>query len=87
MPIFEIEQYETHSQRYRIEADTEAEAIARHFEGKAKLVEGAGILIEVNCDLGLPVDEFRDLADGLRDLRVSIDDDVIPSIRSIDRID
>ena len=35
-------------------------------------------------DFGLPVDEYRDLADELRALGVPIGDDVIPSIRSIE---
>ena len=43
--------------------------------------------IEVAEDFGLPVDEYRDLADELRALGVAIGDDVIPSIRTIEEID
>ncbi len=39
--------------------------------------------VETAEDIGLPVDENRDLADDLRALGVSVDDDVIPSIRNI----
>ena len=31
MPTFEIEQYEVHAQKYRVEADSEAEAIKMLF--------------------------------------------------------
>ena len=42
--------------------------------------------VETAEDTGLPVDEYRDLADELRTLGVSVHD-VIPSIRSIEEIE
>lgn len=33
MPTYEIEQYEIHVREYTVEADNEAEAIARLFDG------------------------------------------------------
>jgi hypothetical protein len=35
----------------------------------------------------LPVDEYRELAEKLRALGVSVGDDVIPSIRSIQQVE
>jgi hypothetical protein len=34
MPTYEIEQYELHVQKYRVEADDEADAIAKLFQGE-----------------------------------------------------
>jgi len=87
MPTFEIEQYELHTQTYRVQADTEAEAIAKLFNGEADAVDGGLEYIEVAEDLGLPADEYRDLAEALRALNVSINEDVIPSIRSISKVE
>jgi hypothetical protein len=86
MPTYEIEQYELHTQTYRVQADSEAEAIAKLLNGKAEAVDGGLEFIEVAEDLGLPADEYRDLANELRALSVSVDD-VIPSIRSIEKVD
>ena len=44
-------------------------------------------LIEVCDDLGLPVDEYPDLAKQLRVLGVKFNDCVIPSIRSIEQVE
>ena len=87
MPMFEIEQYEIHCQRYRVEADTEAEAIRKLFDGAAQAVDNSLELVEVASDYGLPVDDYQDLAHALRALDVRIGDDVIPSIRDIQQID
>ena len=70
MPKWEIEQYELHVQTYGVEAATEAEAIKRFFDGEAEPIDGSLVFIEVADDFGLPVDEFRDLADELRSLGV-----------------
>ena len=86
MPIYEIEQYEMHTQKYRVEADSKAHAIQRHFADEAKVVEGSLEFIEVANDFGLPVDDYRDLAEALRALGETIDDDVIPSVRSISQV-
>ena len=86
MPKFEIEQYEIHTQLYRVEADSEAEAVKRLFEGEASAVDGGLEYIEVAEDVGLPVEEYRELADELRTLGELIGEDVIPSIRAIERI-
>ncbi len=86
MPVFEIEQYEIYTTKFRVEAASEAEAVAKLFNGEAEAVDDSLEYIEVAEDLGLPADEFRDLADELRNLGVSVGEHVIPSIRNIEEV-
>jgi len=72
--------------KYRVEAATEADAIAKLFQGEAEPVCQSQEFIEIAEDFGLPAEEYRDLAEALRALGVSVDDAVIPSIRSIARV-
>jgi hypothetical protein len=83
MPIFEIEQYELHSMKYRVEAADEADAVVRLLAGEAEPVEQSQDYIEIADDYGLSVDEHPQLADALRDQGLPVDA-VIPSIRTID---
>jgi hypothetical protein len=87
MPRYEIEQFEIHAMKYRVEADTEAEAVAKLFDGEAEPVEQSQEYVEVAEDYGLPADEHRELADELRSLGVPVGEAVIPSIRSVVRIE
>jgi len=87
MPVYEIEQYEIHAMRYRIQATDEAQAVAKLLDGEAEPVDGGLEYIEICDDRGLPADEYRDLADQLRALGVPVDEAVIPSIRSIAKVD
>jgi hypothetical protein len=87
MPNYEIEQYELHIQKYRVEAPSEAAAIAKLFSGEAEAVDNGLEYIEVADDFGLPADEHRELADALRDLGVPVGEAVIPSIRSIEEVE
>jgi hypothetical protein len=87
MPQYEIGQYELHVQHYRIEANSEAQAIAKLFSNEADPVDDSLEYVEICEDRGLPTEEHRELADQLRALRVSVDEAVIPSIRSIERIE
>jgi hypothetical protein len=87
MPTFEIEQYEVYVQRHQVEANSEAEAIKKLFDGQAVAVDNSLELIEVCDELGLPVDEYSDLSTQLRSLGVTLHDDVIPSIRSVEQLD
>ena len=86
MPTYEIEQYELHAMKYRIDAASEAEAIAGLFAGEAEPVEQSQDFIEVAEDFGLSVDEHRELAERLRDRGIPVDE-VIPSVRSIVQIE
>ena len=86
MPSYEIEQYEVHAQTYRVKANSEAEALKMLFDGQADPVGNRLDYIAVCEDLGLPVEEYRELADQLHSLGVSLTERVIPSIRSIERV-
>jgi len=50
-------------------------------------VEGSLEYIEICEDLGLPTDEYQEVTDELRALDVSVDEAIIPSIRSIMEIE
>ena len=87
MPTYEVEQYELHVQKYRVEAANEAEAIAKLFQGESEPVCQGQEFVEVADDFGLPVDEYRELADALRNLGVMRGkDEIIPSIRGIEEV-
>ena len=83
MPTYEVEQYELHCMKYRVEAANEADAIVKLLDGLALPVDNGLEYIEVADDFGLPADDYRDLADALREQGVPVDV-VIPSIRSIE---
>ena len=86
MPMYEIEQYEICITKYRVEASSEAEAIAKLFDGGADTVDNSHEYIEVAEGCGLPADEHQELAAELRNLGVPVDE-IIPSIRSIEQIE
>ncbi len=83
---YEIEQYELHTMKYRVEAGCEAEAIQSLLEGEGEAVEGTLEYIEVDEDRGLPADDYPDLCDELRSLGISVKGGVIPSVRSIQQL-
>ena len=85
MPMFEIEQYELHVIKYKVKARNEAQAIAKVLGGLAEPVDGSLEYVEVAEDFGMPADEDQQLARQLRKLGVQVDD-VIPSIRSVERV-
>ena len=85
MSTYEIEQYEVHTQIYRVNAHSEADALRLLFDGQADAVDNGLEFIEVCEDLGLPVDDNQELADQLRSLGVPLGKSVIPSIRKIER--
>lgn len=86
MPTYEIEQYELHAMKYRVDADNEADAVVKLLDGEAEPVEQSQDFIEVADDYGLPEEEYRELADALRQSGVPVDV-VIPSIRSIEVVE
>jgi hypothetical protein len=85
MPTYEIEQYELHAMRYRVEATSEADAIAKVLSGMALPVDNSQEYVEVATDFGMPAEENRELAEALRGLGIQVDE-VIPSIRSVEAI-
>jgi hypothetical protein len=86
MPVYEIEQYEVHAQRYRVKARSEAQAIKKLLDAEAEPLDDGLDYIEICEDLGLPEDENSELAQKLRSLGVSVKD-FIPSIRSIEEVE
>ena len=87
MPTYEIERFELHATKYQVEAPNEAEAIAKLFQGESEPVCQSREFIEIAEDFGLPVDEYRELAEALRKLGVMRGkDEIIPSIRSIEEV-
>lgn len=86
MPLYEIEQYELHTSKFRVEAENEADAIAKLLDGEATSVDDSQSFIEVAEDFGLPVDECRDFAKQLVKLGVPVGEHVIPSIRNIEEV-
>jgi hypothetical protein len=87
MPTYEIEQYEIHTQTYRVKAANEAEAIKKLWNGEATPVDGGLEYVEIAEDLGLPVDEYREIAHELHRLGEQIGEDIIPSIGSVSLVD
>lgn len=87
MAVFEVEQYELHSCKYRIEAATAAEAISKVFEGTETMVDNSDDYIEVAEDWGMPTAEHQDIADELRKLGQLHIRSIIPSIRSVEKVE
>ena len=87
MPKFEIEQYELHTQVYRVEAENEAEAIKQVLDGEGDAVDGGLEYIEVCDERGMVLDQHQELVEALRLLGTEIAYDYIPSIRSICKLE
>jgi len=86
MPVFQVEQYELHTQTYRVEAETEADAIAKVFAGEAEPLDDGLDYIEIAEGFGLTADQHPDLAESLRSRGVKVES-VIPSIRGVVRVE
>ena len=83
--IYEVEQYELHAQRWRVEGTDEADAIAKVLMGEGD--PHSLVFVEVVDQLGMSVLENLDLADDLLERRVITDtDNIIPSIRNVQKI-
>lgn len=86
MPIFEVEQYEIHTTKYRVQADTASAAIKAVLDGDAEAVDNSTELIEVPDDYGMPADENRDIVEGLHELGV-VCHEIIPGIRAVEEVE
>lgn len=84
MPLYEIEQYEIHVKKHRVEAVSAAAAIVKLRNGQADLVEGSSESSGICEHDGLRVNSV--LAIGLRTLGMLIGQRNIPSIHSIKQI-
>ncbi len=83
MAKFIIRQYEITTFKHLVEADSEAGAIKRLFDGESEGIEG-GEYVETAEDLGLPADEYPELVAELSKLGIRCDV-VIPSIAAIEK--
>ena len=84
MATYAIEQFELYVQGYLVEADSEADAIARFLRGEGKQELTSMDYAGISNDYGLSLAERPDLASELLDRGVINGDDIIvPSIRSI----
>jgi type III secretion system FlhB-like substrate exporter len=84
--IFEIEQYLLHTERYRVQANSEADAIARVYQGEADPIDNSLDFIEVADKYGMPANQNRTLVDQLHKLGIATDT-IIPSIRTIEKVE
>jgi len=85
MPIYDIDQYELHVLTHRIEADSEADAVIKLFQGEGEAV--SFVFIGIANDHGMSLSENEALWDQLYDRGViKSDDHIIPSIRSITEV-
>lgn len=86
MPVFEIEQYEVHAMKYRIEADDVSQAIVKLLDCEGDPVDDSLEYIEVDDERGLWAYDHATLAEQLRSLGLPVEN-VIPSIRSVTQLD
>jgi hypothetical protein len=86
MPVYEIELYELHAQKFRITATSEARAIKKLLDGGGDAVDNGLDYIEVCDSFGLLAEEFPVLAEELRSLGVSVDEE-ISGVRSIEQVE
>jgi hypothetical protein len=88
MPTYEIEQYELHVMKYRIEADSEADAIARLLVGEGEPVDNSLEFADIADEYGMSLSENPELSSQLFDKGVvKGGDTIIGSIRSIRQVE
>lgn len=86
MPVYEVEQYETYAQLYRIAAASPALAIKALLDGDSadvETVEKGPEYVQIDENLGLSQDQEPDLYADLKRLGVRFEDDIIGSICSV----
>jgi hypothetical protein len=82
MPTYEIDQYELHVLRHRIEADSEADAVVKLLQGEGEPISFE--FVGIANDYGTSLSENPDLTSELFDRGVIDSNDlIIPSIRSV----
>lgn len=81
-----IEQYEIHTHKVVVEAESEADAVANYLLGKveAEPVDNSTEFIEIDNDHGIGMDEDELLCMEVESLGVRLDrNEFIPGIRSV----
>ena len=81
-----VEQYELYVSAYKVIATSAADAIVKLLEDDSVFIEGMNEYIEPCDALGMPVEENEELAKELRERGVFVGEDVIPTIRCIQRL-
>jgi hypothetical protein len=74
-------------QKFRVEADREAEAVVKFFDGEAVPVENNLELADLCDDRGLPAEQYPALAEELGEAGILSDQTVIPSVISIEKVE
>ncbi len=87
MPVYEIEQYEVYSCKYRVSAENKAEAISKLLNGDGDMVDNSVEYIQGHDEMGMSVFQNRELAIELEKIGVPCDGEIIPSIREIEEVD
>ena len=84
LKTFIVERYELHTQKMRIEASCEAEAIKGVMEGEGDIVDNGLEYIETADEYGMSRDENPELADTVEQLAGVSCEIYIPGIRSVE---
>lgn len=88
MPMYEIEQYELWTQKYRVNASSRAEAILKLDKGQGVPVDDSAEFIETEFSRGMMQDENEELTAELKALGYEFRDDaIIESIRDVECLD
>ena len=89
MAFYEVDQYELHFQTYRVEAESEAEAIAKVLNGDSEILDNRLEYVAPSINNGIWVDQNQELVDSIRlhDPSIFIGKTVIPSIRDIREVE
>ncbi len=89
MSLYEIEQYELHTMKYRVEADSEADAITKLLQqGEGDPINNSLEFADIADDYGMSLSENPDLSSQLFDQGVvKSGDTIIGSIRSIKQVE
>ena len=84
---FEIEQYELHVRAYRVEANRRGRGHSPTVQRRSGPHRQFARIHRSGRRIRMPADQNRTLADQLRSLGIAVDDDIIPSIRTIEKVE
>ena len=85
--VYEIVQYEIHSVKFRVEAESEGDAIAKLYnEESVEPVNEPCEFVAVAYEYGLNADEYPEIVRRLRELGLRPATDVVSSIASVTKV-
>lgn len=82
--IYEVEQYELHASKYRVNADSKAQAIQMVLDGQGDMVDNSTEFIGVG-DNGLPLEQS--IIEDCEALGIVTIDNTVPSIREVNEVE